>query len=81
MTVVHVYLVPGTLVPVPDGWCATCQASSLWTGPVWRLSPGGVSSHGDITGCAECNSWTRRPASVVDRAESLSRGARRAGQG
>jgi len=81
MTVVHVYLVPGTLVPVQDGWCATCQASSLWSGPVWRLSPEGVSSHGDITGCAGCNSWARRPAPVVERAESLSRGARRAGRG
>jgi hypothetical protein len=81
MPVVHVYLVPGTLVRVQDGWCATCQVSSLWTGPVWRLSPGGVSAHGDITGCAECDTWTRRPAPAAEPAGSVSRGARRAGPG
>ncbi|GAA3557699.1 hypothetical protein GCM10022197_11210 [Microlunatus spumicola] len=81
MAVVHVYLVPGTLVRVQDGWCPTCQVSSVWTGPVWRLCPDGVSPNGDITGCAGCDTWNRRPAPAPDRAASLSRDARRAGPG
>jgi hypothetical protein len=63
MTVVHVYLIPGTLTPVPGGWCGTCQVPSMWTGPVWRLSDDGVALHGEITGCADCEAWTTR---VVD---------------
>ena len=55
--VVHVYLIPGTLARVPDGWCDTCQHSSIWTGPVWRLSPSGVALHGHVTGCHDCASW------------------------
>lgn len=62
MAVIHVYLIPGTLSRVPDGWCDTCQASSVWTGPVWRLSPSGVSPHGEVTGCAQCDRWRRQPA-------------------
>ena len=60
MAVVHVYLIPGTLTPVPDGWCLACQVSSMWTGPVWRLSPAGVELHGHVTGCADCDTWTTR---------------------
>ena len=58
MAVVHVYLIPGTMSQVPDGWCETCQAPSTWTGPVWRLSPAGISLHGQVTGCADCATWT-----------------------
>ena len=62
MSVVHVYLIPGTMTRVPVGWCGTCQHSALWTGPVWRLSPTGVVLHGRVTGCADCDSWTTTPA-------------------
>jgi len=58
MAVVHVYLIPGHMSRVPDGWCGTCQVSSIWTGPVWRLSPSGVSRHGQVTGCPQCEVWT-----------------------
>lgn len=62
MAVVHVYLIPGTLTQVPDGWCETCQLPSLWEGPVWRLAPDGVDLHGHIGGCAECETWRTEPA-------------------
>jgi hypothetical protein len=65
MAVVHVYLIPGTLAQVPSGWCPSCQVSSIWTGPVWRLAPDGVTLHGQITGCADCETWSTQPAEPV----------------
>lgn len=56
--IVHVYLIPGTMTRLPDEWCDACQHSSIWTGPVWRLSPAGVDFHGHVTGCGDCSSWT-----------------------
>jgi hypothetical protein len=61
MAVVHVYLIPGTMTRVAGGWCDTCQVSSIWTGPVWRLAPAGVALHGRITGCPDCDTWTTCP--------------------
>jgi hypothetical protein len=65
MAVVHVYLISGTLTQVPGGWCGACQVSSIWTGPVWRLSPDGVALHGEIVGCADCQEWVTTPADPV----------------
>lgn len=75
MAVVHVYLVPGTMSHVTDGWCDGCQVSAVWTGPVWRLSPAGASLHGQVTGCADCDVWTTEtaPAAVTTTAVARAR--------
>ena len=79
MAVVHVYLIPGTMSQVPAGWCTTCQLPSVWTGPVWRLSPAGADLHGQVTGCADCDDWTTEPADAVE--ADLRRVARPAARG
>lgn len=59
MTAVHLYMIPGTLTRVPDGWCPDCQTSALWEGPIWTLDPTGVERWGWITGCGDCDWWRR----------------------
>ena len=84
MAVVHVYLIPGTMTRVPDDWCRTCQVPSVWTGPVWRLSPTGIALHGQITGCADCDAWHTEPAdspAATDAARPLRSAAPPAGPG